>query len=656
MLSSRFSLVRILLSLLSVVLISVIIQAPQVASLKQQSSSIKKGSTYHRRLQQQEQQGDVPERDLQKDNQQRQNDNNKNNKNTNNNKNDNKNDPPVVPPSFSPTIEPTAPPTSPPSPSPTVTPTKPPTPSPTENPTVQPTSLAPATAVMTAMQVVEKEEPSTSSALTSYQNPPTTATNNEDDPFESSTTVALSSSQVTLDMDQLRDIQYFGGADVTLRFSLWFQDGTLTNEVSGNVELAVLYALQTLLCQSDDENVGTTGDDDSTNNNNEGRKKQKNEQDGTEEASGFLNTATYDMATPESTMEERELCVLKHDLNPKMTNDDNRNTMLEGSILLQPPTTWVVDRSATTTTDATSLHWTTWRVTFPVLRLGTFYILQGLENSAAGSEGEKQAAADGDLLSTEEIYGAGVQAMQQVLELALQVGIREQALDKLLLGNLVDFSGRDDTTTTSASIASATAYGLVLASVYGEELSTFAAKLDWLGISENGASAETTTGTSGTPFASGSGDLVEPSNINNSTGTLSGTATAEAADGVGEDDDEWDDDRYSLEYGITESLDPPFWHPLRIVGIFMFVMTMGSLVGLSCTSKKRQARKALERRLLANADKEGLLNNAQGVEDMLRRTAPTASKSASYDTDDNKEHYEREEQPAANESDSKTML
>ena len=74
-----------------------------------------------------------------------------------------------------------------------------------------------------------------------------------------------------------------------------------------------------------------------------------------------------------------------------------------------------------------------------------------------------------------------------------------------------------------------------------------------------------------------------------------------------EDDDSWDDDRYSMEYGITEQLDPEFWHPLRIAGIVMFILTLLSLVALARMSRRRLKRREEERKLAK--EQSGLLNN-----------------------------------------------
>ena len=403
--------------------------------------------------------------------------------------------------------------------------------------------------------------------------------NNEDndEPEESTatTTTEEDSSSVTLSMADLRDIQYTGSGTVTLRLSLWFQDGRQARDVeSGSATNdAVLLAVQKLLCQlsDDDSSLGTTN----------------------------TATATYDVndAGDENDSidtfleaEERELCVIKTEL----TNPNLEQTM-EGSILLQPPTTYVVDRSSL----QDGLQWTTWRLTWNVLRLGTFYILQGLENAAPATLTSSTPTTTTDVMSHQDMYRAGVSAMEQVLDLALQVSVRENAFDPLLVESMAALSGSDNNNGDS---------GLVVASVYGEEEASLTPKLQFLGL----------TG------SSTSGSVIEPTNFNTSV-----TPDGEDDD----DDDEYDDDRYSLEYGITEQLDPVFWHPLRVVGMFLFALTTAALVALSCMSKKRQARRKAER-IMAKESK-GLLNNPQGVEDMLRASGRRDSKGGEDENDEN---------------------
>lgn len=372
--------------------------------------------------------------------------------------------------------------------------------------------------------------------------------------------VSTSNNEITLTMNELRDIQYFGGGEITLRFSLWFQDQTAASKVgSGLTLLAVLHSLQELLCRSDVQ--AQEGDP--------------------------LGLASMNWADA-SQIEERELCVVPIELGGAASN--NRQVM-EGSILLQPPTTYVVDRTASNT----DLHWTTWRVSWDVLRLGTFYILQGLENAGENAR----------TMSTEEIYRAGINALQGILELALQVSIRETTFDKALV---------------RAMVQTVQSEGLVLASVYGEEVETLDPKLQWLGL------------TSGSSSQTSQDGVVLPTAVTNVQGggaegttTTSTTSDAEAV----VEDDAWDDDRYSKTYGITEPLDPEFWHPLRVVGILMFFMTTASLVLLTCMSKKRRARREIERKTA----KDGLLNNPQSVEAMLqaftrdeRASSPNGSK------------------------------
>lgn len=362
--------------------------------------------------------------------------------------------------------------------------------------------------------------------------------------------VSTSNNEITLTTNELKDIQYFGGGEITLRFSLWFQDQTAASKMgSGVTLLAVLHSLQELLCRSDPAS--------------------SSEQQGDPLGLASMNWADA------SQIEERELCVVPIELGGAASSSNNRQ-VTEGSILLQPPTTYVVDRTAS----STDLHWTTWRVSWDVLRLGTFYILQGLENAGENAR----------TMSTEEIYRAGINALQGILELALQVSIRETTLDKVLVG---------------AMVQTAQSEGLVLASVYGEEVETLDPKLQWLGLSSGGNGQ-----------ANNQDNLVLPTSVTNAEGGgggEEGTSTTSDAK-TAANDDAWDDDRYSKTYGITEALDPEFWHPLRIVGILMFILTTASLVLLTCMSKKRRARRDIERKTA----KEGLLKNPQSLEAMLQ--------------------------------------
>lgn len=365
--------------------------------------------------------------------------------------------------------------------------------------------------------------------------------------------------QFTISLDKLRDIQYFGGGEITLRFSLWFQDDQSASKVGvGPTLLAVLHSMQQLLCHSDADIEGLEGDDP-------------------------LGLSTLDW-TDAAEEEERELCVVPVELGgPEILSAEGQK--VEGSVLLQPPTTFVVDRIDK------DLSWTSWRVTWDVLRLGTFYILQGLENSGG----------DAKDMDEEEIYRSGINAMQGILELALQVSIREQSFDKVLVGSMVN-QGQSG--------------GMVLASVYGEEAQSLVPKLEWLGLTQPDDGAQ----------EGSSGNLVEPTEVTNPQEQgLGASTTSDAATADAGDDDEWDDDHYSMVYGITEPLDPPFWHPLRVVGILMFLFTTAALFSLSWMSRKRQAAREIERKMA----KEGLLSHPQGVEDMLNASATQRATDAS---------------------------
>jgi hypothetical protein len=465
---------------------------------------------------------------------------------------------------------------------PTSLPTIPPTtPQPTQSPTIAATTAAP----------IQSQVPVTTISPTD--------SNNGD--------------SISLTLDDLRDIQFHGGGQITLRFSLWFEDGTLANQAnSGDTLIGVLDSLQSLLCED------TT-------------------------SSSALDEDVQDTLGLEDE-EERELCIVSNDLGSSQNRQPESSSM-EGSILIQPPTVFVADRSDA---DA-NLQWTTWRVTFSVLRLGTFYILQGLENASDGATED---------LEEEDIYRAGVLAMQQVLELALQVSIREQSYDKLLLTSMLEQNND---------------IGYVLASVYGEEIETVPPKLDWLGI-EQPEPLDATTVVDPTETTTPEGesnanteedipvfDIFLPDGNGDDEGTedqtLTPTEDGEDAE-EDEEDDSWDDDRYSEEFGITETLNPSFWHPLRIVGIIMFVSTVACLVGLATMSKRRQRRRRLEAKLLKEGS-SGLLNNPQGVEDMLRASGrttaaspavvtPTASKSASKDEDTNDKKDDDDDDDARN--------
>lgn len=410
----------------------------------------------------------------------------------------------------------------------------------TEMPTLSPTTQSPTIKPTTKPTQRPTQQPATSV--------PTEA------PLDESTIPAVTTSDngITLNMQELRDIQYLGDGTVTVRMSLWFQDGRTSQDVKSQtspMQQAVLTSMQSLFCQLED----SESDELQVNSNNEALGLPATSSEYVVDTTAFDNT------------EERELCVVKTEL---VTDAFQNRQFVEGSILLQPPKISILDRSATD--GITTLRWTTWKVTWNVLRLGTFYILQGLENLDLDSLGDA---------THQDIYNAGIDAMQQVLELALQVSIRENGYDALLLRSMKQVDTINN--------------GVVIASVYGEEKESLHSKLEALGLPE--------------------GDLVIPTQ--DSDGNSLADNNTSTMDPVAESDG-WDDDRYSMEYGITESLDPDFWHPLRIAGIVMFFLTTTALVGLSWMSRKRQARRALERKMAKEG--AGLLNDHEGVENMLR--------------------------------------
>ncbi|CAB9500093.1 expressed unknown protein [Seminavis robusta] len=516
---------QLLLSLLS---FSILISSVESAKLKTVISSSQREARRQQQLQE--------ERNLQN--------NNKNNDKNNNDKDNDKNSNVATVNTRAPTLKPTEHPTQQPTEYPTLSPV---TPHPTLPPTDAPVDL------------------------------PTVS------PRE------VESSSISLSMDDLKEIQYFGGTEITLRLSLWFQDRSSASQVSGGaVEQAVLKSLHSLICQEDTA----------------------------EEANqAHLEFMTLFDKESNPDEEDRELCVVDTELH----NSNNQfRQVTEGSILFQPPNTVVIDQSQE------DLQWTTWRITWDVMRLGTSYILQGLEN----------AGEDVGSLTQEQIYRAGVQAMQGILELALQVSIREQSYDQLIVANMGTL-GQED-------------LGVVLASVYGEEVQTFEPKLEWLGLAQATDPSDGSATVSGNAqagpavtFSNDPADVIPPTVTTTATDSSSSSVqVVEIADG---EDDGYDDDRYSDEYGITEPIDPPFWHPLRIVGILMFIFTTMSLVGLSYLSKRRQALRELERKMA----KEGLLNNPQGVEDMLRASVrdpvSTKSKTQSQEVDDSQDMDEEEE-------------
>jgi hypothetical protein len=442
---------------------------------------------------------------------------------------------------------PVPPPTLQPTPLPTMPPTLQQT---TPLPTMPPTPLTTTSVATPAPSTVPPTNPSSTVAI--ITRPPTTL-------GPTTTTTTNLTTTTLLSAEELREVQYFGGAEVTVRVSLWFQDGTSATQVMGtHVEEAVLQSLHSLLCQSETPLADAMNS----------------------ESLGFSALFAEDTTTNNNDMdqEDRQLCVVNTDLHSNYLFPSD--SAVEGSILYQPPTTIVIDG----THADTNLKWTTWTVTWDMLRLGTFYILQGLEN----------AGDDASTMTTEQMYLAGIRAMQGIVELALQVSIRELNFDKLMVASMMGVAGQEEGS-------------LVLTSVYGEEIETFQPKLEWLGLAQaTGSPDSTQQGGQGADT-----NIVDPSDIVY-TSTTSDVQVVETADD--EEDDDNVDDRYSLEYGITETLDPPFWHALRIVGMVMFILTTASLVGLSCMSKKRQARREIERKMA----KEGLLNNPQGVEDMLR--------------------------------------
>lgn len=487
--------------------------------------------------------------------------------------------PQTVPETPRPTNRPTRRPTNRPTQNPTVSPvqiTSSPTPVPSPKPTQSPTTMAP-TGRPTSRPTLKPTAQPTNHPSPSPTISPTLATAAPTSRFHS-----------VLNTKKIQKLQFPKTAEVSLEFSLWFEDekgsAVTSSTMTGEAEMNVITSLQFLFCHRGNVDFQALGLGDydphslcmfHDNMVTAGWEVMAEDQSAASEIDAKLSSMVGgDQQSTNSDIDAKlsTMAVQGEQVEGDDDDDDddgtdeeasnvnmdakfaglvgsythqgngNRRLLVDGTVLLEPPRVNIIDHFHA----QSPLTWTTWRFTWSVARIGSSLFYEAMSTLPDPNKNNR--------VKEEDLVDASVDIMQRVLEAALRQNIQDGTLNTVLHNNLQ----------TQAQ-----------ASIKGKEWTTFG----------EGAPEEVATNTVSTSDSEGGdddGDLV------------------------------WD--------GMV--LIPHPFHTLRLVGIAMLTTTLAFIAMLIILSQKRKRTRLAEQRRLREG--KGLLRSAEGVEKMLQSTKDTS--------------------------------